>query len=312
MKRTVMQVVGMLAVAAGALAAQGGGAQPPRRPAPPAQAGQGPARGMLMDSAARALRQQEMRQAMAQGLKERFGLNDLQVAKLEAVHKKYGEKHQLLAEQARDIRMSLRDEMLRPDSARTVQLTTLLDRQAQLGRQRFEMQEAQRKELASFLTPLQRVKLGAAMMGGGRGGMGGSRMGMGGGRGGMGGGRMGIGGGQGMRRGPQGGGQGMRRGPGQGDGQWHGMHQGGMMGQMDHGMGQMQQGMMQRDCAMGPMGGTDGMGQMQPGMGGRMGGRMGAPQCAPGGPNGPPAAGQPQRRPAREVRPDSAKKPNEG
>ena len=311
MKRTVMQVLGLLAVAAGALAAQGGGAQPPRRPAPP-QGGQGPRRGMPMDSVARALRQQEMRQAMAQGLKERFGLNDLQVAKLEAVHKKYGEKHQLLAEQARDIRMSLRDELLRPDSARTAQLTTLLDRQAQLGRQRFETQEAQRKELASFLTPLQRVKLGAAMMGGGRGGMGGGRGGMGGSRMGMGGGRGGMGGGQGMRRGPQGGGQGMRRGPGQGDGQWHGMHQGGMMGQMDHGMGQMQQGMMQRDCAMGPMGG-DGMGQMQPGMGGgRMGGRMGAPQCGPGGPNGPPAAGQPQRRPAREVRPDSVKKPNEG
>lgn len=130
----------MLALAAGSLLAQG--AQPPRAAGPPGQ---------------------PMHERMTQMLKQRLGLTDQQVTKLEAAHQKHAEQQRTLRDQAREIRMALRDEMLRTDTARSAQLNSLLDRQMQLGRQRLELAEAQQKELAMFLSPIQRVKLGAAV-----------------------------------------------------------------------------------------------------------------------------------------------------
>ena len=139
MQRSMFRVAGMLALAAGSLLAQGA---PPQHPA--MHHGRLP------------------HERMTQRLKERLDLTDQQVTRLDATHRKYAEKHRILADQAREIRMALRDELLRPDSARTAQLSALLDRQMQLGRTRLELAEAQQKELATFLSPIQRVKLNAA------------------------------------------------------------------------------------------------------------------------------------------------------
>ncbi len=288
MQRTMIRVAGMVALSAAGVLAQGGG-QPPR----PATAAPQPSnqirvlRGQAGEPGGPGARGVQMRERMTQMLKERVGLTDQQITKLQETRKKYAEKHRVLADQARDIRMGLRDEMMRPDSARASQLTALLDRETALGRTRLELREAEQKELATFLSPIQRVKLGAAAgmmrqrMMGGRG------MGPGGGRGGMGrgqgrqGGQMGPGGqGMGQMRGQ--GGQGMGRMPGMG------------------GMGQGRQGGMMGPGGMG--------GQMGPGgMGGQMGDMpMGPPGGQPqrmGPPNGqmrrmpPPAADSTKKKP---------------
>jgi hypothetical protein len=54
--------------------------------------------------------------------------------------------------------MSLRDEMIRPDSGRQSQVGTLLDRMTKVQRQHVDLQEQEQAELAKFLTPMQRAR----------------------------------------------------------------------------------------------------------------------------------------------------------
>ncbi len=141
MRKTLVQIVTMIAAGASVLAAQTG--TQPRRPAP-GVAGQPTPR---------------MQARMGDMLKQRFGFNDSQVAKFDETNRKFGERARLIGEQDRDVRMAIREEMLRPDSARSSQLNALLDKQAAVRRQRADLADAREKELASFLTPLQRAKL---------------------------------------------------------------------------------------------------------------------------------------------------------
>ena len=106
----------------------------------------------------RAALEQQVQQRIAQVTKQRLGLNDQQMAKLQETNRKFDEKRRLVVDQERDIRMSLRDEMLRPDSARQNQVAALLDRVTKTARQRVDLQEQEQKELSAYLTPLQRAK----------------------------------------------------------------------------------------------------------------------------------------------------------
>jgi protein CpxP len=106
----------------------------------------------------RANLEQQVQERMAQVTKERLGATDAQMTKLQETNKKFDEKRRLIVDQERDIRMSLRDEMLRPDSARQGQVAALLDRVLKTQRQRVDIQEQEQKELAGYLTPLQRAK----------------------------------------------------------------------------------------------------------------------------------------------------------
>ncbi len=119
-------------------------------------------------------RRTDMQARMRDGLKQRFGLTDAQVAKFEETNKRFGEKHRLLQDQERDIRMALREEQL-SDKPRDAKLNELLDKQIATRRQAVDLGEQREKELAGFLTPQQRVKLTAARgaMKGRRGGPGG-------------------------------------------------------------------------------------------------------------------------------------------
>ena len=136
---------------AASLAAQGRGAGPQQAP---------PRRPMAGDSVRpnRANLEQQVRERIAKVTKEQLGLTDQQMALLQATNKKYDDQRRLIVDQERDVRMSLRDEMLRPDSARQGQVADLLDRVTKTQRQRVDIQEQEQKELAGFLTPLQRAR----------------------------------------------------------------------------------------------------------------------------------------------------------
>jgi periplasmic protein CpxP/Spy len=113
---------------------------------------------VVMKGANRADLEQQVQQRIAQVTKQQLGLNDAQMTKLQETNRKYDEKRRLVVDQERDVRMSLRDEMLRPDSARQTQVAALLDRVIKTQRQRVDIQEQEQKELAGFLTPIQRAK----------------------------------------------------------------------------------------------------------------------------------------------------------
>ena len=128
--------------------AQGGAgaARPPLNPASPANPAQ------------RARLEQQIRTRMGKRVREALGLNDVQVAKLTELTRRYEEKHRVLQDQERDVRMSLREEVLRADTTRGAQMNALLDRYIRNERQRVDLAEQEQKELAAFLTPLQRAK----------------------------------------------------------------------------------------------------------------------------------------------------------
>ena len=151
--RGKVMALGLLAVSASVLSAQGGGRggrrmQPGMNP-PPAGDSMKPNRAML---------EQRVQQRLGQMMKQQLGLNDAQMKKVQETNRKFEQKRRVLVDQERDIRMSLRDEMARPDSARQGQVGGLLDRMTKVQRQRLDILDEEQKELGTVLTPLQRAK----------------------------------------------------------------------------------------------------------------------------------------------------------
>jgi len=135
-------VVSALLLVSGVLVAQPGPGSGGRGGATPAQ---------------RAELEARVRERMAEVVKTRLALTDDQTKKLGDVNRKYEERRRLLNDQERDVRMGIRDQMLadKPDEQK---VGDLLDRMMRVQKQRFELVEAEQKELAAFLTPTQRVK----------------------------------------------------------------------------------------------------------------------------------------------------------
>lgn len=142
-----LTIVLLIAGAAG-LGAQG---QPPRQP--PVAGGDS-----MRPNATRADLEQRVRERMAEVTKDRLGASDEQMAKLQETSKKFDDMRRTLVEQEKEVRVSLRQEMQHPDPARQGQAGTLLDRLIKIQRQRVDIQEQEQKEIAGYLTPLQRAK----------------------------------------------------------------------------------------------------------------------------------------------------------
>ena len=144
------------AVVAGA-GAQGGGA-PPRPARAEQHMGGGNKQPLPPNDPPRARLEQQIRQRVGQRMRDALGLTDAQLTKLTELNRRYEEKHRVLQDQERDVRMSLREEVLRSDSTRGSQMTALLDRYIKNERQRVDLAEQEQKELSAFLSPLQRAK----------------------------------------------------------------------------------------------------------------------------------------------------------
>lgn len=94
-------------------------------------------------------------------IKERLQLSDSQAVRLGETNRKFEEQRRLLIQQERDVRMSLRDELMAQNQAAANQqrISELLDRAIRVQRQRVELLENEQRELARFLNATQRAKL---------------------------------------------------------------------------------------------------------------------------------------------------------
>ena len=171
----VNRVMGVLVAVAVAGAAAAQGAPPPSRPPqanPPPVLDNNPPPGGLISQRRmqggvpggrqgpqdRAQLEQQVRERLGNRLKMELGLTDAQIAKVAETNRKFEEKHRILLDQERDVRMSIRDEMLRGDTTRQSQVGGLLDRIIKNERQRVDLMEQEQKDLAAVLTPMQRAK----------------------------------------------------------------------------------------------------------------------------------------------------------
>lgn len=110
-------------------------------------------RGMPRDSL-----EARVRVRMAQVVRQQLALTDDQARRLAATNQRLDGRRRALMNQEREARASLRVQLDRGDSASAPQVAALLDRLMQLQRSRLELMEEEQRELATYLTPVQRAR----------------------------------------------------------------------------------------------------------------------------------------------------------
>ena len=99
-----------------------------------------------------------VRSRMTAVVRAQLGLTDEQARRLAATNQRLDGRRRALVNQEREARASLRVQLDRGDSANAAQVSTLLDRMLQLQRSRLELMEEEQRDLATFLTPVQRAR----------------------------------------------------------------------------------------------------------------------------------------------------------
>lgn len=100
-----------------------------------------------------------VRARMGLMLRNQLGMTDEQVRRFQATNRRFEGQRRALFEQERRVRFELRAALAAGDSASPERVAALLDRTIALQRQRLDLLEAEQKELAGFLSPVQRARL---------------------------------------------------------------------------------------------------------------------------------------------------------
>ena len=106
----------------------------------------------------RAALQRQLRQALARVTRRQLGLDSAKMTQLMRVDQRFERQRRLLAQRQRQTRLTLRAAMADTAVAAQTTIAQQLDALLTLERQRIDLLEAEQKELATFLTPLQRAK----------------------------------------------------------------------------------------------------------------------------------------------------------
>ncbi|MDA1080527.1 MAG: hypothetical protein O2973_02445 [Gemmatimonadetes bacterium] len=105
----------------------------------------------------RAMLEQQVQQRLGQVMQNGLGASDEQMLKVREINARYSGRRRVLLDQERDIRMSLREEIVRADSSDQTRVASLLDRMLTAQRQRIDLLEQEQRDLAGVLSPLQRA-----------------------------------------------------------------------------------------------------------------------------------------------------------
>lgn len=106
----------------------------------------------------RQLLEQRLRERTGELVRQRLQLTPDQMTKLQAANRQFEQQRAALLMKERDVRQELRKQ-LTSGTADQNRVGVLLDQAMQLERQRLDLQQSEQRELARFLTPVQRAKL---------------------------------------------------------------------------------------------------------------------------------------------------------
>ena len=110
----------------------------------------------------RAALEQRFRENFAAEVKKRLQLTDDQMTKLMAVNRRLDTQRRELFQQEREARIALRGELAKADDAVNQQrVAELLDTVLRSQRSRLDLVDREQRELAAFLTPVQRARFQA-------------------------------------------------------------------------------------------------------------------------------------------------------
>ena len=107
---------------------------------------------------ARAELEQRVRERMGREVQARLNLDNAQMQRLGATNNKFEEQRRSLLVEERTARMGLRGQLVRGDSADQQRVAAFLDQLLAVQRKRFDLVEQEQRELAGFLTPVQRAR----------------------------------------------------------------------------------------------------------------------------------------------------------
>ena len=120
-----------------------------------------PAQGSAKSTPRRQQLEQQLRRRLWRATKDRVGLTDAQMTRLGQTSQKFDGRRRTLNQAERAQRATLRTQILAGDKADQNAVAAALDQLHQLQRQRLDLQADEQKELATFMTPLQRAKYAA-------------------------------------------------------------------------------------------------------------------------------------------------------
>ncbi len=103
--------------------------------------------------------ERQLRNRTGEMVKRRLDLTDAQMSRLQATNRQFEQQRMTLFTRERETRRALRQEMLSEDRANQPRVAELLDQTLQLERQRLDLLQNEQRELAKFLSPVQRAKL---------------------------------------------------------------------------------------------------------------------------------------------------------
>jgi protein CpxP len=102
--------------------------------------------------------EQRLRQRLEQVVQARLHLTDDQMARLRETNGRFAGQRRALADREREVRQSMRAELVPGVAANQQHLSALIDSLFVLQRQRLDMLQSEQRELSGYLTPLQRVQ----------------------------------------------------------------------------------------------------------------------------------------------------------
>ncbi|HEY2851619.1 MAG TPA: hypothetical protein VGJ18_02150 [Gemmatimonadaceae bacterium] len=106
----------------------------------------------------RAQLERRFQQTLFQVTRQRVGLTDEQMKRLVPVNQRFTTQRRAIQRQERQTRLALRDAIRDSSQADQAKITEYLARLIDLQRQRVELLAQEQKDLAEFMTPLQRAK----------------------------------------------------------------------------------------------------------------------------------------------------------
>ncbi len=101
--------------------------------------------------------ERQFRERLAEVVRRRLKLNDGQMRQLGQVNDRFERERMLLLRDERQVRQSLRAEVLAGDSANQPTVADLLDQALRIQRRRLDLTEREQRDLAAFMTPVQRA-----------------------------------------------------------------------------------------------------------------------------------------------------------
>jgi len=99
-----------------------------------------------------------VRARLANLLRTQLGLNDEQMRQLSEVNQRFDMQRRAVIRREMGTRRSLRELVLKQDSADSGRIEQLIADQFRIERERIDLTEAEQRELGKFLTPSQRAR----------------------------------------------------------------------------------------------------------------------------------------------------------